>query len=190
MELEVWYSFKNNDQGRQFESCLFSELTKLLGIQRLRTTSYRLQSNGLVEVWHRLLKSVIMCYETKNLCDVLPTICLGMRSTYKPDIKATPAELVYDTTLPGAFLHTQPTLQPNSEFIREFVNIMRDLKPTQTANHDTNALVFVHTSLYQYTHVFLRNDSVLAFFVPQTTDRMKYLTELKNTLILASTIKR
>ena len=87
-----------------------------------------------------------MCYETKNWCDVLPTILLGMRSTYKPDIKASPAELVYGITLklPGEFLHTQPTLQPNSEFVREFVNIMRDLKPTQTANHNTNAKVFVH----------------------------------------------
>lgn len=45
------------DQGQQFESTLFAELTKLLGIHHLRTTSYHLQANGLIERWNRTLNA-------------------------------------------------------------------------------------------------------------------------------------
>ncbi|GFU06767.1 retrovirus-related Pol polyprotein from transposon 297 [Trichonephila clavipes] len=44
------------DQGRQFESSLFLALAKLLGVQRIRTTAYHPQSNGLIEDFHRPLK--------------------------------------------------------------------------------------------------------------------------------------
>ena len=46
------------DQGRQFESSLWSQLMKILDTQRTRTTAYHPIANGLVERLHRLLKSV------------------------------------------------------------------------------------------------------------------------------------
>ncbi|KAL1138911.1 hypothetical protein AAG570_008973 [Ranatra chinensis] len=46
-------------QGRQFESQLFTRLTIVLGIQRLRTTAYHPQANGVVERWHRSLKAAL-----------------------------------------------------------------------------------------------------------------------------------
>ncbi|KAG8173999.1 hypothetical protein JTE90_012846 [Oedothorax gibbosus] len=45
------------DQGRQFESNLFSSLNKILGTKRIRTTPYHPCSNGLVERFHRSFKS-------------------------------------------------------------------------------------------------------------------------------------
>jgi len=50
------------DQGTQFESQLFTELSQLLGFQRLRTTSYNPKCNGMLERWHRTVKSAIMCH--------------------------------------------------------------------------------------------------------------------------------
>lgn len=38
-----------SDQGRQFESDLFMELNKLLGTQKLRTTAFHPQANGMIE---------------------------------------------------------------------------------------------------------------------------------------------
>ncbi|GFV15023.1 integrase catalytic domain-containing protein [Trichonephila clavipes] len=44
------------DKGRQFESSLFKALSKLLGVQKCRTTGYHPQANGMIEELHRPLK--------------------------------------------------------------------------------------------------------------------------------------
>uniref|UniRef100_A0ABD2XR19 RNA-directed DNA polymerase n=1 Tax=Trichogramma kaykai TaxID=54128 RepID=A0ABD2XR19_9HYME len=54
-------SIITSDQGSQFEGSVFAEFTRLFGIQRIRTTSYHPSSNGMVERWHRDLKSALMC---------------------------------------------------------------------------------------------------------------------------------
>ena len=45
------------DRGKQFESHLFASLTNFLGTTRIRTTAYHPIANGLVERFHRQLKS-------------------------------------------------------------------------------------------------------------------------------------
>ena len=47
------------DRGRQFESALWQRLMELLGCKRIRTTSYYPIANGIVERFHRQLKSSI-----------------------------------------------------------------------------------------------------------------------------------
>ena len=46
------------DQGPEFEAELLNELLKILGVVRLRTSGFRPQSNGAVEMWHRTLNSM------------------------------------------------------------------------------------------------------------------------------------
>ncbi|GFT36407.1 retrovirus-related Pol polyprotein from transposon 17.6 [Trichonephila clavipes] len=91
------------DRGRQFESSLFKALSKLLGVQKCRTTGYHPQANGMIEELHRPLKSAIKCHATERWTEVLPIILLGLRASLKEDILCTPAELVFGTTirLPG-----------------------------------------------------------------------------------------
>ena len=49
----------HSDQGWQFESEVISEIFKLLGVHKSRTTPYHPQSDGLVEWYNRTLLSML-----------------------------------------------------------------------------------------------------------------------------------
>lgn len=59
----------------------------------------------------------------------LPMIMLGLRSTYKEDIKATPVEIVYGKSLrlPADFFITPKILDSSCEFIQKFKRLMSTL---------------------------------------------------------------
>ncbi|XP_044016657.1 uncharacterized protein K02A2.6-like [Aphidius gifuensis] len=96
-----------SDQGTQFESLLFKALTQLIGANKNRTTTYYPQSNGMIERLHRTLKAALM-RSPKTWIPVLPTVLLGLRNSFKEDIKTSPAELLFGTSLrvPGEFFVT------------------------------------------------------------------------------------
>lgn len=150
-----------SDQGRQFESAVFAELMQSIGTTHLRTTPYHPQSNGLIERWHRVLKTSIFCHDASKWVQQLPTILLGLRVVFKPDINASPAELVYGTTLriPGEFFFKNSSKESSTEFVTEFRDAMENLRPTETAHHSINK-TFISKDLYSSTHVFVRNDSI------------------------------
>ncbi|XP_055918415.1 uncharacterized protein LOC129950504 [Eupeodes corollae] len=150
------------DQGTQFESALFSALMKLIGTTRVRTAPYHPASNGLVERWHRSLKTALMCHEKTNWVDALPTVLMGLRTTYKEDIKASAAEMLYGTslTIPGEFFVNQDTFSDPQIFVQKHREVMRKFRASTTSNHATNTKLFVSPDLYKSSHVFLRRDCV------------------------------
>ena len=88
------------DQGRQFESQVFNHLCTRLGIKRIRTSAYNPRANGMVERFHRQLKDSLRCLNSDpNWAAQLPLILLGIRSSVKEDLKNSPAELVFGTSL-------------------------------------------------------------------------------------------
>ena len=93
------------DRGRQLESALWMQLMQLLGSKCVRTTSYH---PGLVDRFHRQLKASLKVQsDPTQWMESLPLVLLGIRTTFKDDIKCTTAELVYGSTvhLPGEFAH-------------------------------------------------------------------------------------
>lgn len=151
------------DQGRQFESDLFRQLNQLLGIKHLRTTAYHPAANGLIERYHRCLKSAIKCYQTEKWVEVLPLILLGIRVSYKEDINASPAELVYGCTLriPGEFFEDSSIGKrlSENEFLQKLRSTMQNLRPQQTANH-AKRTPFIEGHLGTAAEVFVRTDAV------------------------------
>ncbi|GFU84672.1 hypothetical protein TNCV_3781981 [Trichonephila clavipes] len=101
--LSVWISrfgcpaIITTDQGTNFESSLFRELSNLLGTNRIRCSAYHPKANGLVERLHRHLKSAIKAHENSKWSEIIPIVLLGMHTAVKKNINATCAELIYGT---------------------------------------------------------------------------------------------
>ncbi|GFX13785.1 hypothetical protein TNCV_1718931 [Trichonephila clavipes] len=122
------------DRGRQFESSLFKALSKLLGVQKCRTTGYHPQANGMIEELHHPLKSAIKCHATERWTEVLPIILLGLRASLKEDILCTPAELVFGTTirLPGEMFDSS---KPDDDVVNFVSKLKSHMHNHFTLNH-------------------------------------------------------
>lgn len=155
------------DQGRQFEADLFKCLTNILGIERIRTTSYHPQANGLVERWHRALKSAIRCHEDKGWAEALPTVLLGFRSVLREDLNATSSELVYGTPirLPGEFLLEPKESEKVDIFLQKLKSHFSQVRPVPTSHHGYKP-TFIFKDLKICDYVFVRQDLVKSALKP------------------------
>ena len=125
------------DRGVQFESSLFKSTIEFLGCERQRTTAYHPASNGLVERFHRQLKtSLIARNSSADWIDHLPLVLLGIRTTVKSDLDACPAELVYGSSLrlPGEMISVYSESHPDdtNSLIRCLRQRMYGLQATPT----------------------------------------------------------
>ncbi|XP_033229642.1 uncharacterized protein LOC117181181 [Belonocnema kinseyi] len=95
-------------------------IIQLLGCKRIRSIAYHPAANGLIERWHRSLKSAIMCHSGKDWPRLLSTVLLGLRTHVRLDTGASPAEFLYGTTLrvpQGSFSsHGRSSQQPLYRF--------------------------------------------------------------------------
>ena len=152
------------DRGRQFESRLWSKLLQLLGCKHLRTTAYHPIANGIIERFHRQLKSALKAHSSSShWIETLPLVLLGIRTALKTDLQCSAAELVYGRTLrlPGEFFlqDTSPATGDSSTLLTALKTAMRTLRavpPRATSQPYT----YVHKDLSTCTHVFVRTDAV------------------------------
>lgn len=177
-----------SDRGTQFESRLFSELGKLLGSKRIRTTAYHPQSNGMVERFHRHLKAALMARgKTTHWREELPFVLLGIRSTLKEDLGCSPAELVYGQPLrlPGEFLVDSPTTNPVdfSNFVDRLRLHMRNVRPSETRSPKNNKRQ-VSKDLEGCSHVFLRIDRVKSSLEQPYDGPFRVVRRLRKNFIL------
>ena len=176
------------DQGRQFESKLFEELTKMLGVKRIRTTAYHPQSNGIVERFHRHLKTSLKSLDNpNNWCEHLPLILLSLRSCHREDLKACPAELVYgqNLSLPADFFksnnqNNDPIL--SDDLLTRLRGIMRNTVPSAT--RQSKSVQFVPKTLETCTHVFIRRDGVNLGLTPPYDGPYKIVKRLRKVLVV------
>lgn len=124
--------------------------------QRIRTTAYHPASNGMVERWHRVLKTAIMCHSEQEWIRSLPVVMMGLRNNVLQS-GASPAEYVYGVPLriPGQFVLPEDFAPDPQIFLEEFREHMRRVRPVPVDHHDKRK-IFVHKNLETCSHVFLR----------------------------------
>ena len=86
------------DQGRQFESQLMSEVCKLLGIHKTRTTPYHPQSDGLMERFNRTMLNMLAACAKDNPFDWekhIRKICMECNSSVQASTGFAPFYLMF-----------------------------------------------------------------------------------------------
>lgn len=86
---------------------------------------------------------------------------MGLRAAHKDDLDASPAEMIYGTTikLPGEFFEEAKNDHLSSDFTQELRRVMEQLRPVPASNHSKEK-VFIQKDLAKCTHVFIRDDKV------------------------------
>ena len=95
-----------SDQGRNFESRLFSETCRILGIRKSRTTAYRPSANGQAERVNRTLMAAVRCFVSrsgKDWDEYVPLIASALRSAVNRNTGFTPNRMMLgrETRLPA-----------------------------------------------------------------------------------------
>lgn len=149
------------DQGTQFESELFKELSKLCGFKRKRTTAYNPQCNGIIERFHRTLKAAIRCNNTGSWSSALPSILLALRACQKDSIKAAPSEIMFGETirLPSDLFAPNANSSTQHDLVRDLKTHFQNLQPVPATNNSTER-PFMFKDLRSCSQVFVRTDAV------------------------------
>lgn len=175
------------DRGAQFESTLFHELTLLLGSKRIRTTAYHPEANGLVERFHRQLKTAIKAHnDPAHWSDALPFVLLGIRTALKEDIGCSAAELVFGTPLrlPSDLVNVDdPQSVPDlTLYVDRLRTQMSQMTPMGTRQHVRRPQLpkdFEHC-----THVWVRDDTVKKPFQPPYRGPYKVISRGDKTFVI------
>ena len=119
----------HTNQGRNFESSLISEICKLLGIKKTRTTPYHPQSDGMVESFNRTLLNMlgIACNDLQETWDVqLPFLMMAYCTSVQESTGKTPFSLMFgrEARLPVDIMFGRTPDQSKS--VNEYASTLRD----------------------------------------------------------------
>ena len=153
------------DRGSQFTSAIWKQLCDTWGIEVHLTTSYHPEANGLIERFHRRLKESLRAQCGDDRAEWywrLPMALLAIRTTLKPDVGASPADLVYGEglavpgeLLPDATFQEEDLVQQRKRMLGDLRVEVERLQPRPTSAH-RQPQVHVPDDLQDATHVFVR----------------------------------
>ena len=149
----------SSDRGAQFTSGLWSAMAQLLGVNLHFTTAYHPQANGMVERFHRHMKTALKArLRGPDWIDELPWVLLGIRTAPKEDLATSSAELVYGAplTVPGSFVATPHGREdPPATVLSRLREKIGTLALVPTSHHGLKPR-YVPPALQNSNYVFLR----------------------------------
>ena len=152
-----------SDQGRSFIASDFQKFCTRFGIKHSCTTPYHPQSNGMVERFHRTLKTAIKSHYPIPWTKSISTILFGLRTIIQDGADYSIAQMVYGTSIriPADFVCEKENildLDP-THYTKELIQYIKQLKP-RPIKHHSKSNIFIHKDLNTATHMFIRNDKV------------------------------
>ena len=157
-----------SDRGSQFTSSVWTGVCSTLGISTSTTTSFHPQSNGMVERFHRSLKSSLRArLANSDWISHLPMVLLGLRATPKDDTGLSVSEAVYGAplTLPGELVDV-PELLPDA-FLRKVNRAVEGFAVPPPHHVRPVPPAQLPAALMSAKYVFVREDSVISTLAPR-----------------------
>ena len=126
----------HSDQGRNFESAVFREVCKLMGIRKTRTTPLHPQSDGMVERFNATLQQHLRIMVDEHQTDWdrhVPLFLMAYRSAVHETTGFTPAQVMFgrELRLPPDVMFGRPPDQPCAP-----EGFVHDLEKRLSAVHD------------------------------------------------------
>ena len=120
----------HSDQGRNFESQVFGEMCKILGMKKTRTTPLHPQSDGMVERYNRTLEHQLAIFVNENQRDWdehIPLLLMAYRTAIHESTGITPAKMMMGRQLRLPLdLLMGPTPQVHTNCKGEYVEKLLD----------------------------------------------------------------
>ena len=82
-----------SDRGSAFTAHIAGEIFKILGIQKIKTTAHHPQSNGVVEIFNKTLKTTLKIWTNENQNDwdeYLQFVMFSYNTAFHSLMKETP----------------------------------------------------------------------------------------------------
>lgn len=173
----------HTDQGREFESELFSQICSLLGIAKSRTTPYHPQSDGMIERFNRTLQQMLAIFVDENRTnwdDHLPYLMMAYRATVHESTKCTPnlVMLGREIMLPIDIIAGTPPMQnPNIGCNHSYVEWVRNsMEMSFSTVHDNLMSSFKRQKRYYDTKLkpraFSSGDLVWRWYPPKAQRKL------------------
>ena len=149
-----------SDQGRNFESHIFTELCKILDIDKSRSSALHPQTNGMVERQNRVIQHVLSMFVSKNQRNWdqhLPYMMMAYRSAVHESLKCSPCEMMLgrNVELPIDFLLGVPPDAENDNPERPATAYAQELQERLKLVHDyarQNIKIASETQKKNYDH--------------------------------------
>lgn len=174
------------DQGAQFNSKLFAELTTFIGTHHIKTAPYNPKANGMVERLHRQIKASLRAREnTIQWSQELPLVLLGIRTAIKDDLNCSAAELVYgqNLRLPGDFSNLSSDATNYTEFIKTFREHITNLESTDTRQIKQKN-IFLPKEIDKCDFILIRSNRVKASLSNPYEGPFKVIRRFKKNVIV------